>query len=400
MFGKIDGDSDGILADRISLIIPSYNYGMFLPEAIESALHQTLVPHEILVLDDCSNDNTEEVGKWYEKKYPDLIKFHRNSSNMGIVDNFNNGVNLTSGDFICFLGADNKFKRNYIEKTSEILLQNANIAIAYTDFMLFGERAEVVYESFLEERRGQIIDGKYYIIRFPDFDINLLEKGNYIHGSSMYRREAFEQVGGYKNKGDLPEDYNLFHRMVLAGWLAKRVPEPLLEYRQHSAEQANIKNIALAESEMYKKQNNELKATVISRDKDIEELKQVIAHRDRDIEELKGVIKHRHREIEELKGVIKHRDRDIEELKGVIKHRDRDIEELKGVIKHRDRDIEELKGVIKHRDRDIEELKGVITQRDCDIVELNKEILFRDQSIQRLEEIIEQNKSKKRLWRF
>ena len=387
MIGRLDGNSDGqseekhftsLTSYRISLIIPSYNYGAFLPEAVESALKQTVMPHEILILDDCSKDNTEEVGRCYEKKFPSLIKFHRNSRNMGIIDNFNNGVGLTCGDFICFLGADNMFKPNYIEKTSEILLQNDDVAIAYTDFLLFGERAKVVYESFLEERKGPIIDGKYYTIIFPDFDDELLKKGNYMHGSSMYRRKAFEQVGGYKNKGDLPEDYNLFHRMVLAGWLAKRIPEPLLEYRQHSLEQANIKNIALAESEMYKKQNKELKAVVVARDKDIEELKEAIVYRDRDIEELKEVIVHRDRDIEELKEVIVHRDRDIEELKEVITHRDRDIEELKGVIKHRDRDIEELKGVIKQRDRDIEELKGVIKHRDRDIEELKGVIGHRD----------------------
>ncbi|EPY09451.1 glycosyltransferase family 2 protein [Paenibacillus alvei] len=364
----------------ISLIIPSYNYGAFLSEAIESALKQTVMPHEIIILDDFSNDNTEEIGKMYESKFPNLIKFHRNPRNMGIVDNFNNGVSLSNGDLICFLGADNIFDPRYIEKTSEILIKNDNVAIAYTDFILFGERAKVVYESFLAERRGPIIDGKYYTIVFPDFDFELLKEGNYIHGSSMYKRQAFEQVGGYRSKDDLPEDYNLFYRIVSAGWYARRVPEPLLEYRQHSTEQANIKNIARAEFELYKKQNNDLKAIISSRDKDIEELKGVIAHRDKDIEELKGVIAHRDRDIKEIMRVIAHRDKDIEELKGVIAHRDKDIEELKGVIAHRDKDIEKLKDVIAHRDREIEEQKIVIKHRDLDIETLNGEIIRRDKN--------------------
>lgn len=55
----------------------------------------------------------------------------------------------------------------------------------------------------------------------------------------MYRRAAFEKAGGYVKRETQPEDYNLFTRMLEAGYRAKRCPEPLLEYRQHSADQAN-----------------------------------------------------------------------------------------------------------------------------------------------------------------
>ena len=312
--------------NSITVIIPSYNYGSFLAEAVESVLRQTIPPDEVLIMDDHSSDNTQDVAISLIKKHPEIIRFHRNETNLGIVKNFNKAVSLTTGNFICFLGADNRFRSDYLEKTSEVLNEDDSIAIAYTDFALFGPRAQVVYDDFLETRKGPIIHNCYYIIKFPEFCSDELKRGNFIHGSSMYRRKAFEQVGGYIDKSNTPEDYNLFYRMVTQGWKAKHIPLPLLEYRQHSDEQANIKMTINAQLIYYK---------------------QITKDRDKDIAELKGVIDHRDRDIAELKGVIDHRDRDIAELKGAIDHRDRDIAELKGVIDHRDRDIAELKKLIK-----------------------------------------------------
>ena len=103
---------------------------------------------EIIIADDCSTDNTMEIGQEYEKRYPRLIKFFRNEHNLGIVKNFNKAVSMATGDYICFLGADNRFRSDYIEKTAEILDSDDHIAIAYTDFALFGPRAKIVYAKF------------------------------------------------------------------------------------------------------------------------------------------------------------------------------------------------------------------------------------------------------------
>jgi len=242
----------------IAVIIASYNYGPFLVEAIESVLRQIRPADEILIADDHSTDNTEEIALVYVKKYPNLIKYMRNESNLGIVRNFNKAVSLTQSDYICFLGADNRFRSDYIEKTAEILDYDDNIGIAYSDFALFGTLARIFYSRFPEERKGGVKEDYYYIIDFPDFNEEskkeLLEKGNFIHGSSMYRRRAFEDAGGYKEEKGDPEDYNLFRRIIKTGWNAKKVPVPILEYRQHSKDQINTKLGSYQELNFYKEQ--------------------------------------------------------------------------------------------------------------------------------------------------
>ncbi|MBX9256742.1 glycosyltransferase [Desmonostoc muscorum CCALA 125] len=240
----------------ISVIIASYNYGSLLVEAIESVLRQTRMPDEILITDDASDDNTYEIAEFYRSKYPHLIKVNRNEENLGIVKHFNKAISLTKSDYITFLGADNRYRSDFIEKTSIVLDRSPDVAIAYSDFALFGSRAKVVYDSYPQNRRGSIKGDSFFVINFPDFNDatkqELLTKGNFIHGSSMYRRQAFYEVGGYVEQANLPEDYNLFLRIVKAGWNAVRVPLPILEYRQHSKSQANVRQATFAELQFYK----------------------------------------------------------------------------------------------------------------------------------------------------
>ena len=140
------------------------------------------------------------------------------------------------------MGADNRLLSNYIEKTFLVLNSNPQIGIAYTDYAFFGSKARMKYEKMSDDLKGGVVDGYYYKICFPEFsdDNELkaeLDKRNFIHGSSLFKRKAFNEVGGYK-KTNKAEDYNLFHRIVNSGWLAAKA-QTNLEYRQHSASQAN-----------------------------------------------------------------------------------------------------------------------------------------------------------------
>ncbi|PIY79930.1 MAG: hypothetical protein COY81_00365 [Candidatus Pacebacteria bacterium CG_4_10_14_0_8_um_filter_43_12] len=202
-----------IRTSSIGVIIPSYNYGSFLVEAVESVLRQTVKPTKILIVDDASTDNTQEIGRAYARRYPELVQFHRNQINQGIIKTFNQSVNHINTNYVCFLGADNRFKSDYIEKCAIVLDQDPAVAIAYTD-------TEV----------------------------------NFIHGSSLYRKAAFDEAGGYIPSKKRAEDHGLFMRMIEMGWTAKRVPDLLLEYRQHSKSQANTVLNSFAELNFYKKE--------------------------------------------------------------------------------------------------------------------------------------------------
>jgi glycosyltransferase involved in cell wall biosynthesis len=236
----------------VSVIIPNYNYGRFVAAAIESVLAQTVAPDEVLVIDDASTDDSRDVLRLYENR----VQLEHNQRNLGIVGNFRKAVELTTGDYIAFLGADNRMRADYVEKCKAALDAHPDVGVAYTDMSLFGRRAGVL-AAVLEQDRAFCIERIYrddetgeeiYHWRFPDADFantKRIREHNFVHGSSMYRRSAYEAVGGYQ-RHRLPEDWDLFARMLESGWKAWRVPYPLIEYRQHSADQANtVHNLEL-----------------------------------------------------------------------------------------------------------------------------------------------------------
>lgn len=249
----------------VSVIIACYNYGTYLIEAVESVLRQTLPPEEILISDDASTDDTPVIMEMLAKRYGDKLRLNRNEKNLGIVDHFNKAVSMTRGEYVCILGADNRFRSDYLERTVGALNANPDVAIVYTDFALFGERAALIATDLAKQYPVKTTGDRFHIVEFPDFDEQtrqtLLHKSNFIHGSSLFRRRAFDQVEGYsKNEG--PEDWFLFQRMIAAGWAAVRSPHPLLEYRQHSRDQANIRlmsEVTLSSyREEYKRLENEI----------------------------------------------------------------------------------------------------------------------------------------------
>ncbi|MEG1024028.1 MAG: glycosyltransferase [Flavobacterium sp.] len=236
-------DDTSLTDNKITCIIPCYNYGSFLIEAVESVLKQTIVPNEILISDDCSTDETQIIAEEYTRRYPKLIRYNRNEINLGIVNHFNKAIKMTTGDFVFFLGADNKLISNYVEELMKILAQDKKTGIAYSDYAFFGPRAKLTYEGLSETSQGGIVSSSHFKVFFPETKsrdelLDVLRESNIIHGSSMFRREAYESVQGYIQT-KMPEDYNLFKRIVEKGWNAKKASNTNFEYRQHSNAQAN-----------------------------------------------------------------------------------------------------------------------------------------------------------------
>ena len=77
-----------------------YNGERYLKEQIDSFLNQTLLPDEIIIVDDCSSDKTIEIIEKYKKNYSDKIKFFKNEHNLGFTKNFEKAISKSSGDVI------------------------------------------------------------------------------------------------------------------------------------------------------------------------------------------------------------------------------------------------------------------------------------------------------------
>ena len=197
-------------------IIPTYNYAQYLPEAIESALKQTVAPLQIIVVDDGSTDNTQEVLKnlQFPAPLPCPLESYR-KENGGLSAARNTGILAAKGEYILCLDADDTLDEHFLEFTEGI------DDIVATKQQEFGQRSNV-------------LDWKEHPV-FKDF-----MPYNQIPAGCLFKREIWEKVGGYDEsmrKGY--EDWDFWYRAVRMGYTVTAVPYKLFNYRIHGDSMIN-----------------------------------------------------------------------------------------------------------------------------------------------------------------
>lgn len=173
----------------ISVVITAYNYGKYIKEAIESALNQTYKDIEVIVIDDGSTDNTEEICNAYPVRY---IK----QNNRGLPSARNTGIMNAKGEYILFLDADDKISPLYLEDALP-LMENADIV--YCNLQHYGDRDD-------KARMSPVITKEIFL------------QFNPISYCSLIRKSCLLECGGYNVKmihGH--EDYDLWVELFIRG---------------------------------------------------------------------------------------------------------------------------------------------------------------------------------------
>jgi len=186
----------------VSIIIPTYNTAHFLSDAIGSVLNSTLREFEIIVIDDGSIDNTEEVLTRY-LTIPNF-KFIQ-QGNMGLAGARNTGVRAASGKYLVFLDSDDIILPSKLEKQVSFLEQNLQFDAVYSSSVFFKDTAPEV----------KVLTG------FPNYSGYVLKNllyGNFIHVNAiMVRKKAVIRVGMFDDALRELEDWDLWIRMSIAG---------------------------------------------------------------------------------------------------------------------------------------------------------------------------------------
>jgi glycosyltransferase involved in cell wall biosynthesis len=203
---------------RVSVIIPNYNYGRFLSKAIQSVLDQTLPPHEIIVVDDGSSDDSTAITESFGDKVKLLTQ-----ANAGVGAARNHGVRESTGDFIAFLDSDDYWYPRKLERQVEIFAEDADVGIV-TCFMREFDADGNTMKMYRQEVDGYISDK---VLRF---DADVVGPGSAV----VIRRDVFSKVGGFDEERELhpSEDWELFYRITKVSKI-KYVPEVLVDYRNH-----------------------------------------------------------------------------------------------------------------------------------------------------------------------
>lgn len=198
-------------------VIASYKYGHIAAQAVDSVLSQIKPFDDVIFIDDGVGD-----CKHIADIYPE-VEFIQREENLGTVENFQRALMDVDTDRVMFLGADNWLRPDTLEQLS----QHEEDIISYDIYVTGTESdkfSKMVGAEYLEPYG-------YPVWRFKKGDIN---RGNYIHGSSLYDVKKAQEVG-YKASGgrNTEEDWMLFKGMLENGATHKHIPIPFLYYRRH-----------------------------------------------------------------------------------------------------------------------------------------------------------------------
>ena len=228
----LNNENKSFLNKRVSIIIPCYNHGKYVREAIVSALDQTYENIEIVCVNDGSADNSSEIIGEMARKYRKRIVFIDNKQNRGVIHARNQAIEKCHGDYILPLDADDKIGKTYVELAVAVLDANPDIGVVYCKGCFFGS-----------------INDEWNL---PEFKQENILIANFIPNSAMFRKRDFMSVGKYNNNMINGLEYwDLWLSFVEKGLKFYRLDEPLY-YRRRYEEESRSALASVHYDELYK----------------------------------------------------------------------------------------------------------------------------------------------------
>ena len=201
----------------VSVVIPNYNYGRYLPETIESVLGQSYPNIEIIVVDDESTDNSVDVLK----KFGDVLTLIQ-QKNAGVSASRNLGLRFISGEYVCFLDSDDSWEQDKVSLQISKFIRS-DIGVVYSSVNLCDEQLSK-FDLLPAIYRGNI---QHLYLKFPTRAIVPLCCSN-----AMIRTNVVRSVGEFDTNLNTSADWDFFRR-VSGITRVEFIDMPLVNYRQH-----------------------------------------------------------------------------------------------------------------------------------------------------------------------
>lgn len=198
---------------RVSVVVPCYNMGAYIGETLESVAASDRAPHEVVVIDDGSNDpaTLQALQDWGSRTLPFNLRIHR-QRNQGLAAARRTGADQTTGDYIVFLDADDCVTPPYLGIAADLLDRYPEAGAVSGWYRYFGAGAGCWTPL---------------TVQFPLF---LMQ--NCVGAGAMVRRAAYEEAGGAKPLMRYNfEDWELWIAIADKGWAILTIPQPLFRYR-------------------------------------------------------------------------------------------------------------------------------------------------------------------------
>ena len=225
---------------KISVCIPSYNHEKYIGKTIESILNQTYKNFEIIISDDNSKDNSENIIKSYKDQ---RINFYKNNTNIGPALNSNKFIELSNCDYILILPSDDILLKNALEIYLKEIENNNNADVLFCWCQTIDENDNEI-DSYNMTIANQIRDKNKLLNE-------LFYEQNFLMGPGVFiKKKLFDLIGNYNENLLQVQDLELWVRILTSGYKINIVSEKLIKYRIHNKNLSNnlnepLKNIAI-----------------------------------------------------------------------------------------------------------------------------------------------------------
>lgn len=211
---------------KVSAIIATYNRANMLSDAIDSALKQTLQDFELIIVDDGSTDQTQEVVENCQKA-GDIRYIYQ--QNQGRSAARNTGIKVAKGKYIAFLDDDDLWHPNKLEMQVESLENHPEVGLIHTFTEVIDNQGRLLREETQKrmEKYQEALKHGYTYEGMSELCIMWLS-------SVMVRRECFERVGLFDPNISGLEDWDLYLRIAL-NYKIHTIQKPLVQYRTHGS---------------------------------------------------------------------------------------------------------------------------------------------------------------------
>jgi len=218
------------MAPIVSFVVPCYKLAHLLSDCVDSILGQTYREFEVLIMDDCSPDNTPEVARSFQDA---RVKYIRNATNLGHLRNYNKGIGLSQGKYVWLISADDYLRRAHIlERYVNLLERNPRVGYTFCPGVAVknGRETDILAYS-VHGNRDRIMPGHFLLKR-------LLMGNGVLAASGMARRECYDRISLFPLNMPWAGDWYLWCVFALhfdVGYFA----EPMVCYREHNLSMTN-----------------------------------------------------------------------------------------------------------------------------------------------------------------
>jgi len=207
----------------VSFVVPCYKLAHLLRECVDSILMQTYEDFEILIMDDCSPDNTPEVAQSFSDP---RVRHIRNQPNLGHLRNYNKGIELSRGKYIWLISADDRLRcRQALERYVDCMERHPRVGFVFCAGMELRPEGETPATYSFVSRRDKIFSGHQLLKQLVNGDFILASSG-------MVRKTCYDALGAFPL--DLPYAGDWYMWCLFAiHYDAAYFAEPMINYRIH-----------------------------------------------------------------------------------------------------------------------------------------------------------------------